>query len=209
MNLFKELEFEAFTQIAINKAIDKVNESDILHTDLNEEAKKIVDSLTFTVPAVKQSEITSSLAMENSEGTTFAEHHENLKNKDIVATATYTVPFHGNAEIFKVKPLDYQEGEFHELNFDVESDHLKFKIRTESEDMEISEEWKSHLITTSLEVINFVENNLRKLTTHFQEFKNEMIGPVVISLKERKAELLKAQLIAKEVNIFNDNSAAE
>jgi hypothetical protein len=209
MNLFNELAFETFTQIAINKAIEKVNESDILHTDLKEEAKKIVDSLTFTVPAIKQSGITSSLSMEDKEGTTYAEHHENLKNNDVFATATYSVPFHGNVEIFKVKPLDYQEGAYHDLDFDIESDHLKFKIRTASEHMEISEEWKSHLIATSMEIINFIEDNLRKLSTHFLEFKNEMIGPVITSLNERKEELLKARLIAKEVNIFNDNGQAE
>lgn len=208
MNLFNELEFETFTQIAINKAIDKVNESDILHTDLKEEAKKIVDSFTFTVPVISPSGISSSLSLEDSEGKTYAEHYEN-KNNDVVATATYSVPFHGNVEIFKVKPLNYQQGEYHQLDFLIESEHLKFKIRTESEHIEISEEWKAHLIVTSLEVIHFIEDNLQKLSTHFLEFKNEMIGPVVTSLKERKEELLKAQLIAKEVNIFNDNSIAE
>ncbi len=208
MKLFNELEFEAFMQIAINKAIEKVNESDILHSDLKYEGEKIIKSLTFTVPKIERDKITSSLEMEDKNGIAYADNHVNLKNNDVFATATYRAPFVGNEEIFKIKPLDYQQNVYQNTEFDIEKDYLKFKIRTDCNSLDVSEEWKENLIRSSSEIINFIETNLQQLTFDFTEFKNEMIGPVIHSLKKHKEDLLTARTVAKEVNSFNDNSNA-
>lgn len=202
MILFNELEFEKFTQITINKLIEKVNESDILNADLEHEAKKIIDSFTFTVPVIDQTNITSSLSMEDSSGNNYSDSSIDINN-DAFATATYTVPFTGNSEIFKVKPLEYQHDN---QQFILENNNLKFKIRTDSKSIDISEECKSNLILTSSKTIYFIENNLQKLSVCFKEFKNEMTGPVIYSLKKRKEELMKAADAAKDINIFNSKN---
>lgn len=201
MNLFNEFEFETFTQVAINHTIEKINESDILNADLKDMADKIIDSLTFTVPVLEKHKITSAITMDDTQK--YADNNIDLNNNNVFATATYTVPFIGNPEIFKVKPLVYQNIE---QQFTLEHNNLKFKLHTDSKDVDISEEWKLNLIKSSSEIINSIENNLFNLAVIFKEFKNEMIGPVITSLKKRCEELAKAKLIANEINIYNNNS---
>lgn len=203
MNLFNELEFETFTQIAIKQAISKVHDADILNADLKEEAQRIIDSLTFTVPVIEKKNITSSLNLENASGHTYSDSSLSIENEDIFATATYKVPFIGNSEIFKVKPLDFEN---YSQEFKIENNNITFKIRTDSKTTHISEIWKNEIIKTSFETISYIESNLNKLESYFKQFKNEIIGPVIYSLNERKKELLDAKSVANELNIFNNTN---
>lgn len=204
MKLFNEFKFEEFAQTAVKQAISKVNNVDILNADLRNEAQKIIDSLTFTVPVLNKTEITSSLALEDASGKTHSQDKIAIENDDISVTATYTVPFSGNSEIFRIIPENNQYT--YDYSFELKKDSLSFKLRTDSKDVNLSEEWKAELVKSSYELITSIEITLLQLEPYFKEFKNDMIGPVIHSLKSKKEELLEASAVAKDINIFNSNN---
>lgn len=203
MKLFKEFKFEEFAKIAVKQALSKVTNVDILHADLKNEAHKIINSLTFTVPVLKKNEITTSLALEDANGKTPSEAKVNTEDDELLVTATYTVPFSGNSEIFRIIPESNQPNL--DNSFELKNDRFIFKIRTDSKDVNISEEWKTELVNSSLQVILAVENTLLELETYFEAFKNEIIGPVIHSLNAKKEELQLAKAAANEINVFGNN----
>lgn len=201
MNLFRQKRVEqlfAETYERLRVEINNISIPDV--EDLNDKARQLTEKYKVEIPSIHKEGITSSLNLEDSDEHIYQENaYASYPRKDVVATATFTVPITGNEDFFGLLPTMYSQNSFLAL---VSGESLKFKIRTGYVRLELSEEWKEFIKKTSINAVEFIETNLKNLATDFDKFNIGLFPEILQALEERKKDWIKKKEIDRDINPF-------
>jgi len=189
MKLFDKLKFEDFATAVIRNSIKEVKSVKTSNNDIEEKAKSIVQDFEFTVPVLLKDQTDSEIKLEREE------------DGSQKAIAIFTVPFDGNHEILNLKPakdcVDLPG------SFELDKGKIHFKIKIDSDNIYISEEWQKYIINESINTMAKIETNLAILKNEYEQFKTELYPLTVNLLLARERELQGKEFIEKNINTFN------
>lgn len=201
MNLFHQKRVEQLFAEIYERLRVEINNIDIANVeDLNDKSRQLAEKYKVDIPSIHKDGITSSLNLEDMDEHVYQENaYASYPRKDVVATATFTVPITGDGDFFGLVPTTYTQNSFSAL---ISGESLKFKIRTGYVRMELSEDWKEFIKRTSINAVEQIETNLKNLATDFDKFNTGLFPQILQALEERKKDCIKKKEIERDINPF-------
>jgi hypothetical protein len=199
MKLFNEKLPAEFLNEVKNEIAYTLDAIDVSHIDIPERSEKMARQFMIKFPIIDKKNIFVKADIEDRNGKSYPEDLSGRINPcDAIFTATYTVPFQGDARVFSLGSIYSPQYE----SVNIEDGKLYFKIRIPYVSLKLPDDKKKQVKEGALDYVKWIENNLNNLQQNIKDFNDGLMPEIQKFLENKKAELEEKSKMEKDINPF-------